>query len=410
MKPIPAILGALVLLALGYGAAVLTRPAPAPGASSGPAPAAQTGKPAAAPGASTTLAAPGGAPTTNAEATAPDTVRFDLGAAQLSSIKVEIAAEAPVPLAEPLNARLAYDENVTARVAAPIAGRVTQLKLQPGDRVKAGEPLLIIDSPELAAAVSDVQKAQSDEQRKKLALDRTQKLVDAGVVPRKDLENAQADHDASRAETARAQRRLRNLSPKANDGSSFSLRAPIGGVIVDRKVNPGTEVRPDLADPLFVITDPDHLWALIDLPERDLAKVQVGIRALVQVDAYPNERFPASIERIGEIVDPTTRRVQVRATLDNTDRRLKPEMYARVTLVGGEGQRQVRVPNSALVTQGLYSYVFVEEQPAHFRRRRVVLGVQDREWAYVNAGLLAGERVVTTGALLLNSELSTMVK
>jgi cobalt-zinc-cadmium efflux system membrane fusion protein len=388
MKTPVAVVAAVVLVALGYAAATwrqsLDTPAPA-------------------------------APAPAADAPPADTVRFDVGAAQLTSIRVEPAMEAPVPLAEPLNARLAYNENATARVASPIAGRVTALRLQPGDAVKAGDPLLVIDAPELALAVADLHKARTDEQRKALALERAQKLTDAGVIPRKELESAVADHDAARAETQRAVRRLRNLAPgnasgALPDSAAYTLRAPIAGIIADRRVNPGTEVRPDLADPLFTITDPARLWVLIDLPERDLAKVKVGHRTVVQVDAFADQLFNATVERIGEVVDPNTRRVQVRAALDNPKRLLKPEMYARVTLVADDGARAVRVPNSAIVTQGLYSYVFVETAPGLFKRRRIELTVQDREYSYLSADLARDEKLVTTGALLLNSELSSAAR
>jgi cobalt-zinc-cadmium efflux system membrane fusion protein len=381
MKRLMTLIAALLLVAAGYGAAVWRQ-------------AARTSDP---------VAAAPAAPPPPA-----DSVRFDVGASQLASIRVEPVVVGRVPLSEPLSARLAYDENRTARVAAPIAGRVTALRVQPGDGVKAGDALLSLDSPELAQAVADLQKAQSDETRKKLALARATSLVQAGVAPRKDLENAQGDFDAARAESVRAQRRLRNLSPRGGEGGSFVLRAPIAGVITERRVNPGSEIRPDLPDPLFVITDPTRLWALVDLPERDLSKVFVGAKAVVEVDAYPHERFEATVERIGETVDPLTRRVQVRAAItDNARRRLKPEMYARVVLVDGNGATSVRIPNSAIVTQGLYSFVFVETEAGLFKRRRISLSLQDREFTYVTAGLAPGERLVTTGALLLNSELAT---
>ena len=95
---------------------------------------------------------------------------------------------------------------------------------------------------------------------------------------------------------------------------------------------------------------------------------------------------------------------------DNQQRRLKPEMYARVVLVGGDGATSVRVANSAIVTQGLYSFVFVETEPGLFKRRRITVMQQDREFAYLSEGPAVGDRLVTTGALLLNSELATAVK
>jgi cobalt-zinc-cadmium efflux system membrane fusion protein len=165
------------------------------------------------------------------------------------------------------------------------------------------------------------------------------------------------------------------------------------------------EVRPDLAAPLFVITDPTRLWVIADLPERALAKVAVGHSASVEVDAYPDQRFDAIIERVGEVVDPATRRVPLRLRVGNPDRRLKPEMYARVRLLADAARSAVRVPNSALVTSGVYSYVFVETEPGVFARRKVSLAFEDRDWVYVADGLAVGDRVVTAGALLLNSEL-----
>jgi len=337
----------------------------------------------------------------------PGVLRYPAGAPQLSAIKVaEVPAELPVPLAEPLNGRIAYNENFTARVSSPVAGRVVALKAQPGDRVHAGETLLTLDSPELAQAAADLGKAKADDTRKQLAFERAKKLYEGGVLSRKDFESAEADLAQAQAETQRARLRLRNLAPSDSPGEKFALRSPIAGIVAERKANPGLEVRPDLPDPLYVITDPVHLWAIIDLPERNLGKVAEGHMVAVEVDAFPEQRFSARIIKVGVTVDPATRRVQVRCELANPDNRLKPEMYARITLLSDENQRAVRVPNSAIITEGVYSYVFVEKSVGVFERHRLSLRLQDRNFSYVESGLKAGERIVVSGALLLNSELS----
>ncbi len=332
-------------------------------------------------------------------------LRYDAGSAQLSAIKVKPAEIFPVPLAEPLNGRVTFNENLTARVSSPIAGRVVALQAQAGDAVNAGDALALLDSPDLAAAVADSRKAEADEARKKLAFERAKTLYEGQVLARKDLESAQADFEQARAETRRAALRLRNLAPQGVSDERFALRAPISGVVADRQINPGMEVRPDLPNPLFIITNPARLWVLIDLPERDLSKVAPGQPVSVEVDAWPDERFPARIEKIGEVVDPATRRVQVRCSVANPRHKLKPEMYARVTLLADKTRKAVRLPNTALVTEGLYSYVFVERNPGEFERRRIALAVQDRDYSYVEAGIRAGERVVVIGSVLLNSEL-----
>ena len=377
-KRIPTLVLAAAMLAVGFLVATLLRGGGQPAAE--PAPAA---------------------------AREPGVLKIAPGAPQLAAIKVAMVEEAPLPLAEPLNARITYDENVTSRVSSPIPGRVDRLYVSPGDPVSVRDPLLTIDSPDLAAAVADLKKASSDEARKKHAFERAGKLLEADIAPRKDFETAQADYDQARAETRRAELRLRNLGPApAGESAQYTVRAPIAGVVVDRHANPGMQVRPDLADPLFVITDPTRLWVIIDLPERALGKVQPGRPVAVEVDAFPNERFEAKVAWVGEIVDPATRRVPVRCTLLNPYRRLKPEMYARATLLAEHGERAVRVPNEALVTEGLYTFAFVERAPGEFERRKLSLAFQTPESSYVLSGLVAGERVVVGGALLLNAELA----
>ena len=291
IERIPTLILAAAMLALGFVAAVLLR------GGSGP--------PAADPAAAAARREPG-------------VVKLAPGAPQLAAIKVAPVEEAPLPLAEPLNARITYDENVTARVSSPIAGRVVRLYAAQGDAVKSGDPLVALDSPELAAAVADLEKAVSDEARKKAAFERTAKLLESDVLPRKDFENARAEYDQARAEARRAALRLRNLGPAPGArGAEYALRSPVAGVVADRRVNPGMQVRPDLPDPLFTITDPTRLWVVIDLPERALGKVQPGRPVAIEVDAYPGERFEATVAWVGEVVEPATRRVPVRCTLAN---------------------------------------------------------------------------------------------
>ncbi len=339
----------------------------------------------------------------------PDVLRFAPGAPQLAMMQILTAPLMPVPLAEPLNARIVFDEGATARIASPVAGRIVSLGAQPGDFVKAGQALAVVDAPDLGAAQADFAKARADERRKALGYARADELFKGDVLPRKDLEASQADLEQARAESQRAGLRLANLNPRNSPlaGQRMVLSAPMAGVVVERKANPGMEVRPDLSDPLFVVTDLKRVQVLVDVPEAHLAKISVGQRIGVQVDAFPEERFGGRVERISPAVDPATRRVQVRCSVDNADAKLRPEMYARATLLADEHRTAVRVPNAALVTQGVQHFVFVEREPGVLVRRRVGLAVQDREYSYLSSGVAQNERVVTSGALLLASELAS---
>lgn len=344
---------------------------------------------------------------TAAQHVSPDTLRFAADAPQLLFLQIQPVAAFPEPLVEPLNARVGYDDNHTARVFSPLAGRVVKIAAESGRQVKAGDPLLVLDSPDFAMAEADSVKANADQLRKEDAFERARQLYEIKGIARKDVEAAEADWHQAEAEAQRARARMKNLSnSNATAEGQFILRAPISGIITERQVSAGSEVRTDAANPLFVITDPRHLWVLVDLPERQLDKVQLGSVVNIEVDAYPETTFSGRVAVIAGALDPLTRRIQVRCEVDNPALKLKPEMFARVTPVAGKKTALPRVPNTALVTQGLYSFVFVEQSPGVLQRRRVTLSTQGSQYSYVSEGLHAGERVVSSGALLLNSELA----
>lgn len=336
-----------------------------------------------------------------------DTIRFETNAPQLAYLQVKPVEAFPEPLVEPLNGRIVYNDNSTARVFSSINGRVLKIAADIGQEIKAGDELLTLDAPDYALALADYVKAKADLQRKSLLFERASGLRANNAISLKDMEAAESDFHQAEAEEKRAEARLHNLQNTApvNEGK-YVLRAPIGGIISERQVYAGSEVRPDASNSLFVITDPVHLWAQIDLPERYLNKVTLGQLVIIEVDAYPGVAFKGKVKVIGEALDPAMRRVQVRAEIEDVTRRLKPEMFARVTPVADGHTSLPRIPNTALFTQGLHSYLFVEQSPGVLQRRQVVLSLQGGEYSYVKEGLKAGERVVTTGALLLNSELA----
>lgn len=338
---------------------------------------------------------------------ASNTLRFDANAPQLTYLQIKPAEAFPEPLLEPLNARITYSDNYTARVYSPVSGRIIKIFADTGHLVKAGDALLQLDSPDYAQASSDSVKADVDLLRKQQAFERAKQLSDTQGMARKDLESAEADWHQAEAEALRAKARLKNLaSNTTTTEGQFILRAPIAGTISERQVNAGSEVRPDATNPLFVITNPQHLWAIVDLPEVQLGKIRVGQPVSIEVDAYPNEIILGKVAVVGGTLDPLTRRIQVRCELDNAKHKLKPEMYARVTPSADSKSTLPRIPNSALFTQGVSSFVFVEISPGELQRRKVMLAMQGHENSYVKEGLRAGERVVTSGALLLNSGLS----
>lgn len=345
---------------------------------------------------------------THSLTTAPGSVRYGANAPQLAMIQTRSAEMVALPLTEALSARIAYDEDATARIGVGFSGRILRVNAAPGDTVRAGQALAVIDSPDFGTARADLDKARSDEERKRLTLARLTALIAGEGIAQRDIESARADYSEARAESARAAGRLHNLNPLglAVTGQQVRLTSPISGVVAERNANPALEVAQGMDAPLFVVTDPHRLWLMIDVPERLLGRVGAGNEVEVESDAFPDQRFRARIERLGAIVDPSTRRVTARAMLQNGDGRLLPEMFVRARILQ-PGRNAVRVPTAAIVDSGANSYVFVETAPGTFTRRQVTLLSRESEFSSVGTGLGGGEKIVIKGALLLDGELAS---
>ena len=346
-----------------------------------------------------------------AAAAHPGSISYPVNAPQLSMIKVGPLKLQALPAADSMNGRLSYDENLTARVSSPVLGRLLSAPVEIGDSVKKDTTLALLDSPDLAAADADWAKAKADETRKQLTLTRSQQLFEHEIIARKELEGAQADYQQAAAETRRAALRMRNLKAVGNENGSFALKAPIAGMIADKQVNPGMEVRPDAAAPLFVISDLSHLWVVIDVPEAYLGQVQIGQKLALEFDAYPNQLFSAEVARVGLALDPSTRRIQVRGVLSNRDMKLRPEMFATVSFLAAGDKQGYRIPNTALIVEGLYSYLFVEKRAGEFEKQKVHIQSKGRDASFAaaeqNPALNEHVKIVSEGALLLNAEVAT---
>jgi cobalt-zinc-cadmium efflux system membrane fusion protein len=303
--------------------------------------------------------------------------------------------------------RLAWDEDRTARVFPPVGGRVRELLAGLEAGVVRGTPLASVESPDFGQAQADAAHAHTDLEVAERSLARVRELFEHAAAPQKDVEAAQADRDRAKAEAERADSHLALLggSPGRVD-QHFVLRSPIAGVVVDRAINPGTEVRTDAQSPLFVISDPALLWVFLDVVEQDLPQVRRGQPLTLHSNAYPQRTFPGIVEVVGDTLDPTTRTVKARGSVANRERLLKAEMYVEVEVAEPSRRPGLEVPSAAVVAEGPQRYVFVEEGPGSFRRHAVTAGAERSGETQILAGLAAGQRVVVEGSLLLESLLT----
>jgi cobalt-zinc-cadmium efflux system membrane fusion protein len=228
------------------------------------------------------------------------------------------------------------------------------------------------------------------------------------------LEAAEADFASAQAEKDRTEQRLAiyrtDSSLSTTNNRDFLLPSPLDGVLVERNLTPGQEVRPDqmLANvpqftaPLFVITDPTRLWVWLDVTEMHLPLVQKGQELRIRTKAFPEKIFKGRLELIGDSLDPTTRTVRARGTVDNPDQLLKAELYVTVE-VPDSVPISIQVPSKAVFLRENQHYVFVEKAHGQYQRQPVKLGSEREGKVAILEGLAPGQRLVTEGCLLLQS-------
>lgn len=308
-----------------------------------------------------------------------------------------------------LNGRVTWDEDRTVRVYSPFAGKVARILVQPGDSVRQGQALAVLGSAEFGQVQTEARRAETDVALAEKNLQRVKELEAAGVAPRKDLQVSEAEYERAKAELDRARGRMRMYGGGAKRfDQAYAVASPIAGVVVERNINPGQELRPDQmgpgSPPLFVVTNPARLWVLLDASENDLAAAAVGKTVTVSSPVYPNEQFIAKIKSVSDFLDPATRTLKVRATLDNGNRRLKAEMFVTGE-IDGQRTTRMRVPAKAVFFQGGQHYLFTEEGPGRYKRQEVRVDDEIDGKVEIVGGVRIGERVVVDDVLMLQQTL-----
>ncbi len=337
-----------------------------------------------------------------------DQITLATNAPQLSALSVE-----PVEVRKSnviqFNGRLVWNDDATVRVFSPLAGRVSKISAEVGEPVAAGALLSLIDSPDFGQAQADLHRAEADFHLADRTLNRIRDLFEHGAAPKKDLDGAEADYSRAQSEQQRAAARLvlYGGGVQAVD-QLFHLNSPLSGVVVEKNVTPGQEVRPDqmlanapqLFAPLFVITDPSRLWVWIDVFEGELGQLKRGQALQIHARAYPGKVFEGKLDLITDTLDPTTRTVRVRGSVDNRARLLKSEMYVTVD-IPEKDTTGVEVPAKSVFLRGEKYYVFTEDTRGQFSRREVTAGSEQDGRITITTGLRIGQNVVTQGCLLL---------
>ncbi len=310
-----------------------------------------------------------------------------------AGIKTEIVREQSIAVPLTLSGKVGFDERKIAHITSRIPGRVEDVKVFTNDNVASNSVVAEIYSQDFIALQYEFIQAIERKERSLQGLQDEQKTAQSlyeSVLQKLTILEL-SDDDINDLRTSK--------KPK----QYYSIRAPFSGTILESKVKKGMFLQS--GEELFDYADLSTVWVLADVYERDLARVRPGMKAEITTTFYPGS-FNGTITSIYNVVDEKTRTVKARIELNNSSRRLKPEMYCTVKIQTQFGKETIKIPSTALMGDTEKHFVFVAINDSTFERRDIRTGVETKEFSEVIDGLLLGERIVVLGGFFLKSELA----
>lgn len=324
-----------------------------------------------------------------------------------AGIKVAEMQEQQVNEQIVVTATIQANQNKFAQVAPRVAGRVTKVMVNQGEKVKQGQPLALIDSIEVGEAQSAYAQAATEQALAKTSMERAEKLYADQIIAQKEYLRVRADFEKAKAVLRAASEKRQALGVggqgTGRDGVSvFAVSAPFPGMIIDKKAVLGELAQPDKS--LFSIADLSTVWIETNLYEKDIGKVRLGAPAVITVAAYPGENFNGKVTYVSSVMDKESRTIRARVEVPNSDGRLKLDMFADAAITATGATKAMLLPDTAVVLVQGQPTVFVQEAGG-FEARAVDLGDKLRNRVVLKSGVQPGENVVTSGAYALKAKM-----
>lgn len=319
-----------------------------------------------------------------------------------NKLEIETATLATGAWLDPVAARVRADESRVASVGVPLAGRVTQVYAELGQRVAKGTPLLAVAGIGFARLSGEQARAKLDVSASQVTLARVEAIVESGALPTRDAVTAAAELRSAKLELTAAEQEIASLAVTRQTDNEFVVKAPRAGYLFQKNVLPG-QVLSGGAGALMSIADLSSVWVVGDLFGSDAEGIVPGSRARVTLRGLPDAMIEGTVEAISATVDAERRASQVRVRIDNTGGRIKVNMFATMQLYASASPGAVEIPASAVGMDGASQRVYVQEPDGHFTRRTVLVGAPHEGRVFVSRGIAAGEAVVSKGCELLDN-------
>jgi len=331
---------------------------------------------------------------------------------ELAAIKTEAVTAGEIDIELVVNAEITLNRERVTEIVPLVPGVAREVLARLGDEVRANAALAVLDSRELADAWAELLAA-----RERVALAQSRYAREEGLRQKKitseqEFLEAREALAAAQIEQRTAELKLRALGVTGLDGSKpqqrmelqtrYTVTAPLDGTIIEKRITTGEYV--EGTAPIFRLAQLDQVWVIANVYPKDVARVKPGQTARIHVQGYGDRHFTGTLAWIASVLDEKTRTLQIRIEVDNRDRLLRAGLFARAN-VAVEKKGGIIVPASAVTAMKGKSVVFIDEGEGRFVPREVVIGARTREKLEIVFGLDEGEKLVTSGAFLLKSEI-----
>jgi len=343
--------------------------------------------------------------------------RLELTDQQVKAIRIAPVREVDFVTTESAVGNIDFDEDLEAQIFPPYQGKVLQIFVRGGDRVRKTQILFTIDSPDLVQAESTLISDDAQLRLTDRALARAKDLYRAHGMAQKDYDQAISDQQTAEGALRAARDGVRifgkndaeieHIVAARHVDPALIVRSPIDGIVVSRNAAPGVFVQPGTAPAPLTVADTSIMWMLANATEDLSASFKVGQAVSVQVAAYPGRAFNGRLAAVGTVIDPATRRFVLRTEIADPEHVLRSGMFANFTIFTGDPVRSLAVPMSGVVREGDGTEsVWVTSDQRHFVRRSVSIGREQNGYRQIIDGLREGELVVTDGAVFLSNMLT----
>ncbi len=312
---------------------------------------------------------------------------------KLAGIKVERTSVRSIPVEFSAAGKVGFNEKKLVHITSRTSGWVEKVFAFVGDRVKAGDSLATLYSPEFLSSQSEFIQAE-------------ERLKSVSLSDSVEYRTAQALYNSARSRLllfGASERELSELELSHRPVERLVIKSPIAGNIVESNLIVGNTI--DRGANLFRISDLSSLWVMADVYEKDIAAVHKGRPVRIRIASLGGRTFNGTVEAVNDVLDETTRTFKVRILVENPAGELKPEMFCECVFSGQSSRPVLAVPSAAIQHIGEEYFVFVLKDSLSFEKKDVEIGEEMGARVEVLRGLEAGEQVVTAGAFILKSEL-----